>query len=86
MSLIENVTLDALNDEQRQLAECIGLEAYKKLIHTYSSSSIYISKENTITRDIRNKQIKNEFDGFNYLELAKKYNLSTRRIRDIVSS
>lgn len=85
MSLLDNLTLDDLDDEQRELAECIGLDAYKKLITRYAGSYIYICKCDTITVEIRNRAIKSEFNGYNYLELAKKYDLSERAIRYIVS-
>ena len=37
-----DVTLDDLNEEQLQVVEVIGLEAYKRLIHYYAGTSIYI--------------------------------------------
>lgn len=85
MNLLDNLTLDDLDNEQRELAECIGLEAYKKLITTYAGSYVYICKGETITVEIRNRAIKSEFNGYNYLELARKYDLSERAIRYIVS-
>ena len=36
------------NGEQRELAEVIGLEAYKKLVERYGGSHVYINKADTI--------------------------------------
>ncbi len=85
MSLLDNLTVDDLDEEQRQLAECIGIEAYKKLVRNYAGSCVYIRKPDTVTVKIRNEKIKKEFNGYNYLELAKKFNLSEISIRRIVS-
>lgn len=85
MSLLDNITLDDLDPEQRELAECIGLEPYKKLVQNYAGSYVYVCKPDTITASVRNTQIQKEFNGYNYLELAKKYNLSEISIRRIVA-
>ncbi len=85
MSLLDNLTLDDLDEEQRELADCIGIEAYKKLVRNYAGSCVYIRKPDTVTVNIRNEKIKKEFNGYNYLELAKKFNLSEISIRRIVS-
>ena len=85
MSLLDNITLDDLDPEQRELAECIGLEPYKKLVQNYAGSCVYVRKPDTVTASIRNTNIQKEFNGYNYLELAKKYNLSEISIRRIVA-
>lgn len=85
MSLLDNLTLDDLDADQRELAECVGIEAYKNLVQTYAGSYVYVCKEDTITSELRNRIIKQEFNGYNYLELARTYNLSERTIRNIVA-
>lgn len=86
MGLWDNVDLSDIPAEQRELAELIGIENFKRLVKTYGGSSIYICKEDAILREKRNLEIVERFDGRNYLELAKKYHLTERTIRDIVSS
>lgn len=83
--LVEELTLDDLDEEQRALAECIGLDAYKRLVAEYSGSYVYVQKPDTVTSGLRNAALKREFNGYNYLELAKKYNLSESSVRRIVS-
>lgn len=85
MNLLEELTLDDLDEEQRELAECIGFEAYKRLVNTYAGSFLYISKPDTLTVKIRNRKIIEEFNGSNYYFLARKYNLTERYIRKIIA-
>ena len=42
MNLLEQLTLDDLDEEQQELAECIGLDAYKKLVATYAGNPINV--------------------------------------------
>ncbi|MGN1102042.1 MAG: Mor transcription activator family protein [Huintestinicola sp.] len=84
MTLLDELTLDDLDEEQRELADCIGLEAYKKLVYTYAGSIINVRDPEGLTREIRNRIIRSEFNGGNYNELAIKYRLSNRMIRNIV--
>ena len=86
MSLLDKLTLDDLDADQRQLAECIGLEAYKKLLKNYAGSSVRVRMPDKITIPLRNKEIKDKFNGSNYGELAREYHLSEDSIRKIVSS
>ena len=82
---IDDITLDRLTADQYSLAELIGIEAYKKLVRIYGGSSIYIWKADTIMKNYRNNEICSKFNGFNYRELAKEYNLSEKMIREITS-
>ena len=86
MSLLDNITFNDLDPEQRDLAECIGMDAYKNLLKNYAGSCVYVRKPNTVTNSIRNADIRSEFDGGNYHELAKKCGLSVVSIRRIVSA
>ncbi|MDE6035984.1 MAG: hypothetical protein K2G36_08765 [Ruminococcus sp.] len=78
-------SLEQLSGDQRELAEIVGIEAYRKLVENYGGMCIYIYKPETILRERRNTEIFNEFDGTNYRELAKEYGLSEAGIRKIVN-
>lgn len=83
---IEKITsLDQLSGDQRELAETVGLEAYRKLVENYGGSSIYINKIDTVTRSERNNEIRRKFNGSNYRELAKEYGFSETGIRKIIN-
>lgn len=85
MSLLEKLTLEDLDEDQRELAECIGLESYKRLVRNYAGSYVYVCKPETVTAAVRNAEIRREFNGYNYFELAKKYDLSEISVRRIIS-
>ena len=76
-----DVTLDDLNEEQLQVVEVIGLEAYKRLIHYYAGTSIYIPKFSEIERRKRNEKIRIEYEKNGDIKaLALKYGLSEIQI------
>lgn len=80
-----DVTLDDLNEEQLQVVEVIGLEAYKRLIHYYAGTSIYIPKFSEIERRKRNEKIRTEYEKNGDIKaLALKYGLSEIQIRTII--
>ena len=86
MNLWKGVKLNDIPEEQRDFAELVGLETFRKLVEMYGGSSIYICKEDAILRQKRNLAIANEFNGYNFLELAKKYSLTDRTIRDVINT
>lgn len=86
LNYIEGLSIDDIkNEEQRLLAETIGIKAYISLVRMYGGSSVYVYKEDTLTKNIRDEKIKGEFNGSNYSYLAKKHNLTEQRIRAIVN-
>lgn len=85
MNLLDELTLDDLDEEQRDLAECIGIEAYKKLVSSYAGNPINVRMPERITMKLRNDKIRLEFNGYNYADLSKKYGLCKNQIRNIVA-
>ncbi len=85
MDIEKIISLEQLSGDQRELAETVGLEAYRKLVTSYGGSHVYICKSETVLRELRNSEIRNKFNGYNYHELAKEYNLSDKTVREIVS-
>lgn len=85
MDIEKIISLEQLSGDQRELAETVGLDAYRKLVANYGGMNLYIYKPETILRELRNSEICDEFNGFNYRELAQKYHLSEKTVREIVS-
>lgn len=85
MSVIQALRVEDLDFEQKQLAELIGIDKYKKLLQTYGGMSIYIPKPETYAAIIRNEKIRQEFNGGNYKELSRKYRLTEVWVRNIVA-
>lgn len=82
--LLERVQLENLDEEQKILAELIGLDGFKNLVRAFNGTSIYVPKIESLEKAVRDELIKEEFDGGNYRELALKYGLTETWIRNIV--
>ena len=79
------LNFEDLRDEQRMIAEAIGIEPYLALTRKFGGTSLYIAKAEDIQRRIdRDRRIREEFDGSNYAQLASKYGLTEVWIRNIV--
>lgn len=74
---------DLKNDTCIEISRLIGFENTMKLIKTFGGSEVYIPKLDSLQRDKRDAAICKDFNGYNYRELAKKYALSERQIREI---
>lgn len=85
MSLLDKLTADDLDETQRELADCIGMEAYRKLVATYAGETITIRMPDRLTICLRNDDIRSEYNGYNISELARRYNMHPNTIRRIVS-
>lgn len=83
---IEKITnYEQLSGEQREFAEIVGIEIYNILTENFGGCQIYIPKRETILKNIRNKEIRKIFNGCNYREIARKYNLSEKTVHKIIS-
>lgn len=85
MSAQEGIQLEGLSEGQQEVAELIGLDNFRKLMEVYGGVYIYIPKTDKLDRMERNERIRADFDGYNFRELAKKYDLTEVSIRNIVS-
>lgn len=85
MDIDKLTSADQLRSDQRELAEIIGLEAYKKLVVNYAGSFLYIQKIDSVLKDLRDEEIREKFDGGNYGSLAREYDLAEATVRDIVA-
>ena len=83
---LEKITcLDQLSGEQRDLAETIGIEAYRKLVEEYGGTHIYICKAGTVLKEVICKEIQEKFNGKNYKSLSREYGISEKTVRKLVS-
>lgn len=67
------------------LLDKIGFNALYALIEDFGGSSIYIPNKKSLFRNCIAIQINKEFNGGNYRELALKYGLCERTIRNITN-
>lgn len=83
--MIEKLTINDIPDSHKDIANYIGVDAFKKLVQLIGGSSLYIPKETSLTRPIRNRIIKESFNG-DYKTLARKYSITEAQIRNIIDS
>ena len=82
---MDELTVDMLPELYRHIASAIGIENFLALCKEIGGTNMYIPKFDSVIRPIRDKKMKQEFDGINYKELGKKYNLCERWVRDIIN-
>ena len=83
--ILDQITLEDLPEDWREIAETIGFENYRMMVKSFGGTYVYFPKLKSITARLTHEKIANEFDGANYKELAVKYNLSEIRIRTIIN-
>lgn len=82
--LMRELTLDMLPDGiYKEIAEAIGVENFYKLTKVVGGATIYLPKPDSVLRPVRDARIKAEFNGYNHPELAKKYRVTERWVRQL---
>lgn len=82
---IKELPADQLPEPYRLVAHEIGMESAMLLANLFQGTGTYFPKLDTLLQDLRNKKIRAEFDGKNYKELARKYDLTERWIYEIIT-
>ena len=82
--LIEKIKGSELPEPYSTISMLIGLEETLVIAKELGGARYYFPKFESLFRDNRNTMIYDEFNGNNYRDIAKKYNLSETRIREIV--
>lgn len=79
------VTIDDIKtDTNREIAEVLGIENALKLFEYFGGEKLFIGKASEIYKQCRDRKIRKEYNGFNIRELSKKYEITTKRIEQIV--
>ncbi|MPM43791.1 hypothetical protein SDC9_90468 [bioreactor metagenome] len=82
--LSKDLTLEMLSSElYSQIAEAIGIENFYKLAETVGGATVYIPKPESLVRPVRDARIKKEFNGYNHAQLAKRYDVTERWVRQL---
>lgn len=80
----EKLMLENIPDGRcKIIAKTIGVENFLKMCLVSGGSTIYIPKPDAIMRPVRAAKIREEFNGFNYSELARKYSVTERWVRQL---
>ena len=87
MDNINEISLEILPESYKYIAELIGLKKAILILKHFGGSTIYIPKIDSYNRHTRNMKIINDYkSGLTYSQLAAKYDLTSVRIRSIISS
>lgn len=82
--LAKDLTLEMLPEGiYKDIAQAIGSENFYKLTKVVGGATIYLPKPESVIRPIRDAHIKSEFNGYNHPELAKKYGVTERWVRQL---
>ena len=82
--MINFLTKEDVPEILQGLVDIMGIEAFIELIKQYGGSSLYIPNENSVLKPIRNRLIKENFNGNNYKQLAKEFKISEMQVRNII--
>jgi len=80
---LAHIIEEDLPGEYDLLVAEIGIEKTLKVAKMFGGSRVYFHKYDTVEKPLRNRKIREEFNGYNYSELARKYNLTEVWIREI---
>ena len=85
MEFKEGLTIDMLPDEGwcKEIARKIGIENLIILTEMLGGTTFYLPKLESLVRPVKNQSIKAEFNGYNHIELALRYNVSERWVREL---
>lgn len=82
--LSKDLTIEMLPEGlYTQIAEAIGPENFYRLAEAVGGATVYIPKPESLIRPVLHARIKEEFNGYNHPELAKKYGVTERWVRQL---
>ena len=82
--LLNELKLEDLQGEARELAETIGMDAFRRLVDVYGGTGrVYIPQADKLLIPIRDRLIRDEYNGSNVYALCKKWKLSEEYVRGI---
>ena len=82
--MLEHLSINDIPDSIKDVVEVIGIDAFKGLVKIAGGSNLYIPNESNLAKPIRNRKIKEEFNG-SYRDISIKYGISEVQVRNIVN-
>lgn len=83
-NLSKELTIEMLQEGiYKDIAEVIGIHNFYRLTQIVGGATIYLPKPESVIRPVRDAHIKAEFNGYNHPELARKYNVTERWVRQL---
>lgn len=84
MEAIDKIKIEDVPECNKDVAMIIGIESYKKLLLHYGGTTIYVPMIESVTRSVRNRILKNTFNG-DYKASAKTFRISEAHVRRIIN-
>lgn len=84
-NLIKELKIDDLPEPYKLIADSCGVETAIKIAELFGGSQVTFQKLDTILYVLKERLIRSQFNGYNYSELARKYNCSTSWVRKITA-
>lgn len=81
---LDEISIEDIPQNYQPLAKAIGIKALMLLAQEVGGTTLYVPKAESLVQEVRDRKIRAEFNGSNYRELARKYNLSESWVRRIV--
>lgn len=82
---VKELEIEELPAPYQPLARILGVELTIKLAQELGGMNVYLPKTDKLLQQLRDQKIRQEFDGGNHRELARRYQLSESRIRQILA-
>lgn len=68
----------------KSIAEEIGADNLLKLAVLVGGTTFYMPQAESILRPLRDQKIREEYNGYNDVELARKYGVTPRKVKQII--
>lgn len=79
-----DLKMSDLPPQFENIAMEIGIDRVKALFKEFGGTSVYFPTEKMIYKEARDRDIIEEFNGFNVKELASNYRMSESYVRSII--
>ncbi|MBC5995285.1 hypothetical protein EAI30_07560 [Romboutsia ilealis] len=84
-TMLDKAMLEDVPENFKELAQILGMDAFKNLLLNYGGTKIYVPTSKTISIAVRNKMLKKNFDG-NYQKASFTYRITENQVRRIISN
>lgn len=82
---MKELTLNELDEKNNEIAKIIGIDNLLLLCEYFGGTRLYINKLDHVTAILRNRKIKEEYNGYNSQQMVRKYNLTENQIQRILN-
>ena len=82
--MLSETSIEDIPEKYRPVIDIIGIEKFAELGAYSKGDELYFPKIETIIAPARNRRIKKEFNGYNEAELAGRYGLTIKQVRNIL--